>query len=129
MDDRIVFDILIPTFPVEDVVASAKYYTEKLGFTVTFEEADCYAHVKRGKAVIALYKITSLQERAGCDGFKPPSKARATIFIEGIENLYEDYKDKGVTIIDSPTEVPYGWDMQIEDCDGHVIEFVQFKSN
>ena len=123
------FDIILPTFPVKDVPQSAEFYKEKLGFEISSEMGNYYAHVKRGNAVIALYAFSHLQQRSGCQGFTPPSQTRATIFVEGIEELCEDYKAKGVTIIDPPEEVPYGWDMQIADCDGHIIEFVQFRSD
>ena len=126
MSQPITFDRVIPTFPVTDVAQSAAYYTGKLGFEQSLREGDCYAHMKRGDAVIALYRFPELQERTGCQEFLPPSKTRTTIFIRGIGELYDEYRGKGVHILDPPTEVPYGTDMQILDCNGHVIEFVDF---
>ena len=126
MKQALSFGRVIPTFPVADVNTSSAYYVEKLGFEETMREGGCYAHMKRGDAVIALYRFPELQERTGCQGFQPPSKTRTTIFIHGIDELYDEYRAKGVNVLDPPTEVPYGKDMQILDCNGHVIEFVDF---
>jgi len=122
----VTFDRVIPTFPVADVNKSAAYFADKLGFQVTMRDGDCYAHMKRGDAVIALYRFPELQKRTGCQAFQPPSKSRTTVFVHGIDELYDEYHAKGVEVLDPPTEVPYGKDMQIVDCNGHVIEFVDF---
>lgn len=124
MEQAISFGRVIPTFPVADVETSSAYDTDKLGFVETMREGGCYAHMKRGDAVIALYRFPELQERTGCHSFQSPSQTRTTIFIHGIDELYEEYRTKGVDVLDPPTEVPYGKDMQIRDCNGHVIEFV-----
>ena len=122
------FDRIIPTFPVTDFDESVAFYTKQLGFEVTMRDGDCYAHVKRGDAVIALYRFGELQERTGCQGFKPPSLTRTTIFIDGIDELHNEYRAQGITVLDPPTVVPYGKDMQIRDCNGHIIEFVDFDA-
>ena len=36
--DGVEFDIIIPTFPVQDVPATAKYYADQLGFEITMME-------------------------------------------------------------------------------------------
>ena len=126
MEQNINFGRIIPTLPVADVDQTAAYYTNQLGFEETFRDGDRFAHIKRGDAVIALYRYADLQERTGCQDMSPPSKTRATIFVQGIDDLYQEYLSSGVNVIERPTEVPYGKDMQIEDCNGHIIEFVDF---
>jgi catechol 2,3-dioxygenase-like lactoylglutathione lyase family enzyme len=128
LDDNIAFDIIIPTFPVSDVPASVKFYTQKLGFQRGHQEGNYFAHIKRGKAVIALYSLAKLQERAGGDRFTNSTRARATIFCEQISALYLHCVANDITVLDPPQEVPYGWDMQIADADGNILEFVEFNS-
>lgn len=127
MSEEIAFDIIIPTFPVADVNASVRFYTEKLGFELTHKEGDEYAHVVRGEAVIALYKYKNLQQRTGCEKFVNPTPTRASIFVVGLTAIHAEFTANGVTILDPPTEVPYGWDMQIVDNEGHVLEFIEFR--
>lgn len=59
MNQAITFGRVVPTFPVTDVDESSAYYLDKLGFEETMRDGDCYAHLKRGDAVIALYRFLS----------------------------------------------------------------------
>ena len=60
---------------------------------------DGYAHIGRDETCIALYAFDGLRERTGCEVFTPPSTTRVTIFVNGINELFEEYKAKGVNVI------------------------------
>ena len=118
---------IFPTFPVDDLTACRNYYVETLGFTVNYEDGVDYAQVHRdGAAKIALYARWGLKERKGCAAFEQPFPSRATIVVEGIDGLFAELSAKGV-FLDEPNPVDYGKEMTVVDCEGNVLDFVEFK--
>ena len=105
--------------PVVDVQRSVIFYTEKLGFDLTFswEEPMTYAVLKRGGVSI------HLTERGD---HNTPSAQHCIlyIFVYDIERIYEHCLQEEVEIKNSLGERDYAMkDFDIVDPDGYIITF------
>jgi len=112
-----------PQFLVSDIEHSIGFYIKKLGFDIEFCYEDFYAgiikdgcsiHLKSGKPSIAERK--SKRDNEDLD----------IIFsVEGVEELYEDFLNKSVEIIQPLCDRPYGKEFYIADPDGYIIAFLE----
>ena len=112
-----------PQFLVSDIEHSIGFYIKKLGFDIEFRYEDFYAgiikdgcsiHLKSGKLLIAQRK--SKRDKEDLD----------IIFsVEGVEELYEDFLNKSVEIIQPLCDRPYGKEFYIADPDGYIIAFLE----
>ena len=95
-----------PALPVKNIKASCEYYTQKLGFRIRHEE-DSFAIAVRDDIEIHLWAACdkSWKIRSVFLVFKPiwtgaetfiAGTASCRIQVEGIEMLYEEYKNQGV---------------------------------
>src|SRR5689334_16360280 len=102
---------IAPYFIVDDVVATANYYRDKLGFQYErfWGEPPCFCMVQRNGIVIMLKQL----EHKGL--MRPnrtvdPEEALwdAYIWIENADALNAEFKAKGVTIARAICDQPYG---------------------
>src|ERR1051326_9017984 len=100
---------IAPYFFVDDVVATANYYRDTLGFTYErfWGDPPSFCMVKRGGAIIML----SLPEVAGV--VRPNNVAAhgawdAYLWIDDADALLAEYRAKGVTIARDLCDQMYG---------------------
>ena len=114
---------IAPYFIVDDVVASANFYRDKLGFHYErfWGEPPCFCMVKRKGIIIMLSQIA----RSG--GPKPNSKVEAWdayLWVDDADGLYAEFKAKGVRIQRELCDQEYGCrDFEVEDCNGYRLCF------
>jgi predicted enzyme related to lactoylglutathione lyase len=114
----------IPQFVVPDVEAAAKYYLEKLGFTLIdyFLDPPVYAMVIRDNVELHFSKSDSGQ-------FTPNNQHRkiatdAYIHVEDLNSLHSELQARGAKIIEGPIERVYGMrEIVIEDSNGFRLAF------
>lgn len=120
----------IPALPVQDIRQSCDYYSKRLGFAVRHQEED-FAIVVRDAVEIHLWKSgdegwknrgISLVANPICSGAESflAGTASCRIEVQGIDELYEEYKKQGViyspdTVIE---EQPWG-DREFPALDHH----------
>jgi catechol 2,3-dioxygenase-like lactoylglutathione lyase family enzyme len=103
----------IPALPVQDIKESIEFYTTKLGFTVRHYD-DAFCIVVRDEVVIHLWKSgDETWKRKGANLAIDPISSGAESFlagtascrieVQGIDELFEEYKKQGV--IYSPNTV------------------------
>jgi predicted enzyme related to lactoylglutathione lyase len=120
---------IAPYFIVDDVVATANYYRDKLGFQYErfWGEPPCFCMVHRNGVVIMLGQLEK-------KGLMRPNRLAdpeggawdAYIWIENADALYAEFKSKGVTIARDICDQPYGCrDFDMEDCNGYRLCFGQ----
>lgn len=81
-----------PVLPVRDVIASLRYYTEKLGFEIAFADDarnPMYAGIRRDGIEIHL-------QRHDASNWKHMSASSLRFVVKDIEALYDTYKTQGV---------------------------------
>jgi catechol 2,3-dioxygenase-like lactoylglutathione lyase family enzyme len=125
-DSEIRIRSAVPTFLVDDVGGTARWYAEHLGFRVmgTFpgREPYAYASVQRGGAEIMLLRLAGYQ-KPDLAGRRPEGLWDAYIRMDGVAALYESAE--GREFIHGPlVKRPYGdWEFEVRDPNGYVIVF------
>jgi predicted enzyme related to lactoylglutathione lyase len=120
-----------PSFLVDDVVKSAEFYRDVLGFSFDryWGEPPCFVIVIRDYAEISL-------GNPGSPGLMRPNRKAhpdaawdAYIWVEDVENLHRELNAKGAKIIRGPESTFYNTrEIEVEDCNGYVICFGQDTS-
>ncbi|RYZ56519.1 MAG: VOC family protein [Sphingobacteriales bacterium] len=128
----------IPALPVQDITSAIGYYSEKLGFTARHQEAD-FAILVRDDVEIHIWKsgdeswrnrgggLISLPICSGAESFLAGT-ASCRIEVQGIEQLYQEYREKGA--LHSPhtvvTEQPWGnREFEAVDNYGNLLTFFE----
>jgi uncharacterized glyoxalase superfamily protein PhnB len=116
----------VPTFLVDDVGATARWYAENLGFwtmgNFPDEEPWAYASLQRDGAEIMLLRLAGY-EKPDLPGRRPGGVWDAYLRMEGVEELYRTME--GRDFIQSPlAKRPYGdWEFEVRDPNGYVLVF------
>jgi uncharacterized glyoxalase superfamily protein PhnB len=112
----------VPNLPVKDAKASITFFTEKMGFTMNWDDAVVgtpkvmYASLSRGDFQICVDEHAA--QKAGT--------AAIWCYVSDVRGLYEELKAKGVTLHKEPEEMPWGEiELDIKDLDGNGICFTQ----
>jgi len=116
-----------PYFIVDDVVATANFYRDKLGFHYTrlWGDPPAFCMVSRNGVTIMLSKLEATgvmrpNRLADSEG----SAWDAYIWIGNADTLHEEYKSQGVLIVRPPCDQPYECrDFEVEDCNGYRLCF------
>jgi catechol 2,3-dioxygenase-like lactoylglutathione lyase family enzyme len=122
-----------PVLIVDDVVATANFYRDKLGFHYDrfWGDPPGFAMVYRASVTIMLKQF----ETAGAirpNAVADPEREMwdAYIWIDDADRLYEEYQAAGVKIARPICDQEYGCrDFDIEDCNGYRLCFGQDLSS
>ena len=112
-----------PQLLVTDIEHSIEFYTKKLGFDVEFRYEDFYAGIiKNGYSIHLKSGKPSIEERKS----KRENDDLDIVFsVEGVEELYKEFVNKSVEIIQPLCERPYGREFYITDPDGYILAFLE----
>ena len=112
-----------PQFLVADIEHSIEFYTKKLGFDLEFRYEDFYAGIiKDGYSIHLKSGKPSIEERKS----KRENDDLDIIFsVDGVEDLYEEFVNKSVEIIQPLCDMPYGREFYIADPDGYILAFLE----
>lgn len=116
---------LAPQFVVLDVVKTAEFYRDKLGFDILgyFADPPVYAMVRRdtaeihfGKADAEKFQMNEMVRRGlGTDAY---------IFVSDINELYREFVENGVEIMEGPIKRIYDCvEVTVRDCNGFQLVF------
>ena len=98
----------IPVLPVSDLAASIAFYTTTLGFTLDWNTSAVCSVSRDGHPIMLL-------KSAG-----PVSSNWVWIGLED-ESLFDEYKAKGVRVVQEPLNRRWAYEMKIADLDGNVL--------
>jgi predicted enzyme related to lactoylglutathione lyase len=118
---------IAPYFVVDDVIATANYYRDSLGFAYDrfWNEPPSFCMVARNGVVIMLAQL----ERTGVmrpNRYVDPEGGAwdAYLWIDQVDALNAEFKARGVKITRDVCDQPYGCrDFDIEDCNGYRLCF------
>jgi predicted enzyme related to lactoylglutathione lyase len=120
---------IAPYFIVDDVVTTANYYRDKLGFHYErfWNEPASFCMVTRNGIVIMLAQLEKTGVMRPNRTVDPEEGAwDAYIWIENADALNTEFKSKGVKITRDICDQPYGCrDFDVEDCNGYRLCFGQ----
>jgi predicted enzyme related to lactoylglutathione lyase len=117
-----------PYFIVDDVVATANFYKDKLGFQSDrfWGEPPCFTMVYRSGITIMLsqFEKTGLMRPNSAADPEGEDVWDAYVWVDNADALYEEFKGKGVKIAREICDQEYGCrDFDIEDCNGYRLCF------
>ena len=116
---------IAPQFVVPDVVKTAEFYRDKLGFELLgfFADPPVYAMVRRGSAEIHFGKADrdliqvneTVRKGLGSDAY---------VFVSDVNALYEEFVGRGVEITEGPIKRIYNCtEITVKDCNGFQLVF------
>jgi predicted enzyme related to lactoylglutathione lyase len=118
-----------PYFVVDDIVASANYYRDKLGFTYDrlWGDPPAFCMVRRNGVVVMLSQLAQAGVMRPNRLADPEREAwDAYIWVDNVDALAAEFKTKGVKIVRDVCDQPYGCrDFDVEDCNGYRLCFGQ----
>jgi uncharacterized glyoxalase superfamily protein PhnB len=116
----------VPTFVVDDVGATARWYAEHLGFRLAgaFPDGEPYAYasLQRDGAEIMLLRVAGYQ-KPDLRHLRPEGLWNAYVRMRGVEAFYRTVA--GRPFVQQPlVQRPYGdWEFEVIDPNGYVIVF------
>lgn len=120
---------IAPYFIVDDVVLTANYYLDNLGFLYErfWNEPPSFCMVHRSGVVIMLAQLEQAGVMRPNRVVDPEGGAwDAYLWIDNVDALSAEYKSKGVKIVRGVCDQPYGCrDFEVEDCNGYRLCFGQ----
>jgi predicted enzyme related to lactoylglutathione lyase len=120
---------IAPYFIVDDVVTTANYYRDTLGFHYErfWNDPPAFCMVKRGGIVIMLAQLeTPGRMRPNHVVDTEGGAWDAYIWIENADALHAEFKSKGAKIVRDVCDQEYGCrDFEVEDCNGYRLCFGQ----
>lgn len=120
---------IAPYFIVDDVVTSANYYRDRLGFHYErlWNDPPSFAMVKRQGIIIMLAQLEGPRTGAIRPNRSVDPEAGAWdayVWVDDADALHEEYQAKGVTIARPPCDQPYDCrDFEIDDINGYRLCF------
>ena len=123
---------ICPIFVCEDVRRTLEFYVSILGFKYAnhLEDVEKFATIYRDSIEIILIekvkgKIETNSQKYGTgdDVYICPDT------IESVDDLYNEFRNRGVKIVQKPTLKAYGsYEFEIEDIDGRYIGIGRVKN-
>jgi hypothetical protein len=129
MSEKAKLTQVAPSFVVEDVVKTAEYYRDELGFEILgyfWEDPPVFAMVGRDGAKFHFGKIDEGQTVKVNTDVRDGIGHDAYVFVNDIQALFEEYSRKNVDIVEGPIQRVYGRiELIIRDCNGFQLVFGQ----
>jgi uncharacterized glyoxalase superfamily protein PhnB len=118
---------IVPILFVRDVLASAAFFRDKLGFEIDFLHGapPFYGSVSRGEVCLHLRFVNqpNFAELAA----REVSLILASVEVSNVAGLFEEFNERGAEFIQAPTRQQWGGtDFHVRDPDGNVISFVAY---
>jgi uncharacterized glyoxalase superfamily protein PhnB len=120
---------IAPYFIVDDVVSTASYYRDTLGFEYDrlWNDPPSFCIVRRNGVCIMLAQFESRVALRPNRTVDPEGGAwDAYIWVNDVNGVYTEFKTKGVTIGREISDRVYGCrDFEVDDCNGYRLCFGQ----
>jgi uncharacterized glyoxalase superfamily protein PhnB len=120
---KAVLKSVAPQLVVEDVVKTAEYYRDTLGFSVLsyFAEPPVYAIVQRDGVEIHFGKV----ENGNISNQKVRSGSfDLYIWVSDIDAVFEELKSAGADVVEGPVKRVYdSVEVVVQDCNGYSLVF------
>ena len=117
-----------PQFLVADVVATAEYYRDILGFQIgpyarmKDEDPVFFCMVHRDGLFIQLRRST--EGHGESNYFYDKDACDVYFFVKDVESLHRELVDRGATIVSEPEDKFYSMrEMNVKDSEGYLIGF------
>lgn len=122
------FKRLAPQLVVPDVVSTAEYYRDELGFKILgyFAAPPVFAMVERDDVEIHFGKIDEGSSLQMNDSVRRGLGTDIYIWVSDIDAIFEELKAKNVQIVEGPTKRIYDCiEIVVKDCNGFQLVFAE----
>ena len=116
---------IAPQFVVPNVVRTAEYYRDKLGFEILgfFAEPPVYAMVRRDSAEIHFGKADSETIQLN-EAIRKGLGSDVYIFVTDVNAFFEEFRSRDVEILEGPVRREYECtEITVTDCNGFKLVF------
>jgi catechol 2,3-dioxygenase-like lactoylglutathione lyase family enzyme len=112
-----------PQLLVTNIDRSIEFYTKKIGFDIDFRYEDFYAGlIKDGFSIHLKSGNPSTEERTN----KRENEDLDIVFlVEGVKELYNEFLNNSIDIVQPLCDRPYGKEFYIADPDGYILAFLE----
>lgn len=124
MENKAKLTAIAAQFLVPDVVATAEYYRDKLGFKILgyFADPPVYAMVSRDVAEIHFGEVDDVPSQS--NSVRRSISCDAYIWTDDLNALFEELTARGADIVEGPIKRIYGsTEFTVRDCDDHIVVF------
>ena len=127
------FDAVTPQFTVPDLVKTAQYYHDVLGFQISsFWDGERAVQIPKGPVFFAIVCRDHVQVFFNqADGSEPRSGRAdgahdAYFHVAGVDALCAELRRRGADILEEPQDRVYGQrELIVRDCNGLVLAFAE----
>jgi len=126
MDDSAKLKRVAPTFVVPDVVKTAEYYRDVLGFKILgyFLDPPVFAMVARDDVELHFGKADDGCQVKVNEAVRKGLGTDAYIFVSDIQRLHQEFHLRNANIVEGPIRREYGCtEITIKDCNGFQLVF------
>jgi len=112
----------VPQFTVQDVVKTAEYYRDVLGFQIAgyFGTPPVFAIVRRDEVQFFFNLADQSEVRTG----RARGAYDAYVHLTGVDNLAAELHERGAEIVEGPEDRVYEQrELVIRDCNGLIVTF------
>jgi uncharacterized glyoxalase superfamily protein PhnB len=106
---------------VDDVARTVDFYEQELGLELEHEmwgDPPEHASVTVGATTVHFEKRTPTQ----------PATAYITLYVTRVDELFADYRERGITIRSEPEDQPWGGRIfMIDDVNGNMVMFAELN--
>ncbi len=125
------FEAAVPQFTVPDVVQTAEYYRDVLGFQIAgywngesagfeTEPPPVFGIVRRDKIQVFFNRADQSEVRTG----RAEGAYDAYLRVTGLDALAAELRSRGADLIDGPEDRVYGQrELVVRDCNGLIVAF------
>ena len=125
------FDAAVPQFTVPDVVQTARYYRDVLGFQIAgFWNGERVSLAEDPPPVFGIVwrdRIEVFFNRADCSELRTgraEGACDAYLRVRGLDALAAELRTRGADILDGPEDRVYGQrELVVRDCNGLILAF------
>jgi hypothetical protein len=128
MSEKAKLKQVAPSFVVADVVKTAEYYRDELGFNILgyFLDPPVFAMVARDGVEFHFGKGDEGKEVQVNESVRKGLGTDAYIFVDDVQALYEELREKNVEIVEGPVRRVYDCiELTVRDCNGFQLVFGQ----
>ena len=115
-----------PQLLVSDLDVAIEFYSGVLQFSIDFIYEDYYAGLINDGLSIHLKKSYDPSRPNPQKSIEDPD---ILFFVSAIQNLFVQFKEQKVCIIQPLRQMPYGKEFYISDPDHHVLAFLEVPTN
>jgi catechol 2,3-dioxygenase-like lactoylglutathione lyase family enzyme len=112
---------------VEDVRGATDYYRDALGFDVELYDRipEHYGYAHRDGCHVHFARFDGVKARPNSE-VVPPDMFDAYFWVDNVEQLYADLRERGAEVVHGPVDQGYGQrELRVRDLDGYILAFGQ----